>query len=85
MFDAVVVIVSFTLDIVFSFVSIESAAKDAAGLMVILRLWRVTRIINGKYSTANLFFVCCHTPAISSPEKGMCCVMPSVTCYICTF
>ncbi|CAG5126250.1 unnamed protein product, partial [Candidula unifasciata] len=46
-FDAVVVIVSFTLDIVFSFVSIESAAKDAAGLMVILRLWRVTRVING--------------------------------------
>uniref|UniRef100_A0A0B7B5D0 Voltage-gated hydrogen channel 1 n=1 Tax=Arion vulgaris TaxID=1028688 RepID=A0A0B7B5D0_9EUPU len=46
-FDAVVVIVSFTLDIVFSFVSVESAAKDAAGLMVLLRLWRVTRIING--------------------------------------
>ncbi|BFZ01974.1 hypothetical protein BsWGS_05013 [Bradybaena similaris] len=46
-FDAVVVVVSFTLDIVFSFVSVESAAKDAAGLMVLLRLWRVTRIING--------------------------------------
>ncbi|KAH9492966.1 Voltage-gated hydrogen channel 1 [Bulinus truncatus] len=46
-FDAVVVIVSFTLDITFSFVSVTSAAQDAAGLMVLLRLWRVTRIING--------------------------------------
>ncbi|CAL1543880.1 unnamed protein product [Lymnaea stagnalis] len=46
-FDAVVVIVSFTLDITFSFVSVTSMAQDAAGLMVLLRLWRVTRIING--------------------------------------
>ncbi|XP_055871428.1 voltage-gated hydrogen channel 1-like isoform X1 [Biomphalaria glabrata] len=46
-FDAIVVIVSFTLDVVFSFVSVTSVAQDAAGFMVILRLWRVTRIING--------------------------------------
>ncbi|XP_059160089.1 voltage-gated hydrogen channel 1-like [Physella acuta] len=46
-FDAIVVIVSFTLDVVFSFISVASAAQDAAGLMVLLRLWRVTRIING--------------------------------------
>ncbi|GAB1606481.1 uncharacterized protein LOC106880339 isoform X1 [Argonauta hians] len=45
--DAIVVVVSFTLDIVFSFVDVAQAAKDAAGLMVMLRLWRITRIING--------------------------------------
>ncbi|OWF46171.1 uncharacterized protein LOC110456083 [Mizuhopecten yessoensis] len=46
-FDAIVVLVSFTLDIIFIFVNVTDAAKDAAGLMVILRLWRITRIING--------------------------------------
>ncbi|XP_033749865.1 uncharacterized protein LOC117334381 [Pecten maximus] len=46
-FDAIVVLVSFTLDIIFSFVNVTDAARDAAGLMVILRLWRITRIING--------------------------------------
>ncbi|XP_069138164.1 voltage-gated hydrogen channel 1-like [Argopecten irradians] len=46
-FDAIVVLVSFTLDIIFSFVNVTEAARDAAGLMVILRLWRITRIING--------------------------------------
>ncbi|GFO25911.1 voltage-gated hydrogen channel 1 [Plakobranchus ocellatus] len=46
-FDAIVVIISFTLDVIFTFVSVSSAASDAAGLMVLLRLWRVTRIING--------------------------------------
>lgn len=45
--DAFVVIISFTLDVVFSFVDVAQAAKDAAGLMVMLRLWRVTRLING--------------------------------------
>ena len=47
-FDAFVVIISFTLDVTFTFVSVSSAASDAAGLMVLLRLWRVTRIINGE-------------------------------------
>ncbi|RUS78444.1 hypothetical protein EGW08_013790 [Elysia chlorotica] len=46
-FDAIVVIISFTLDVIFTFVSVSSVASDAAGLMVLLRLWRVTRIING--------------------------------------
>ncbi|KAK7481368.1 hypothetical protein BaRGS_00027448, partial [Batillaria attramentaria] len=46
-FDAIVVVVSFTMDITFSFVNVTQAAKDYAGLLVVLRLWRFTRIING--------------------------------------
>ncbi|KAI1882473.1 hypothetical protein AGOR_G00251120 [Albula goreensis] len=43
-FDAVVVVVSFVLDIVY--VSSEDAF-DGMGLLILLRLWRVARIING--------------------------------------
>ncbi|XP_071093310.1 voltage-gated hydrogen channel 1-like [Haliotis cracherodii] len=53
-FDAIIVLVSFSMDIAFSFVSVTSAAKDAAGLMVLLRLWRITRIINGVIMSVKL-------------------------------
>ncbi|KAJ8286442.1 hypothetical protein GJAV_G00039300 [Gymnothorax javanicus] len=43
-FDAVVVVVSFVLDIVY--LSSEDAF-DGVGLLILLRLWRVARIING--------------------------------------
>lgn len=43
-FDGVVVVVSFILDIVY--ISKEDAF-DAMGLLILLRLWRVARIING--------------------------------------
>ncbi|XP_017345402.1 voltage-gated hydrogen channel 1 [Ictalurus punctatus] len=43
-FDAIVVIVSFILDIVY--ISKENAF-DGMGLLILLRLWRVARIING--------------------------------------
>ncbi|XP_065146461.1 voltage-gated hydrogen channel 1 [Paramisgurnus dabryanus] len=43
-FDGIVVVVSFILDIVY--VSNEDAF-DAMGLLILLRLWRVARIING--------------------------------------
>ena len=46
-FDAVVVVVSFTMDIMFTFVNVSKATQDYSGLLVLLRLWRVTRIING--------------------------------------
>ncbi|XP_076465410.1 uncharacterized protein LOC143297122 [Babylonia areolata] len=46
-FDAVVVVVSFTMDITFIIVPVSQATQDYAGLLVLLRLWRVTRIING--------------------------------------
>ncbi|XP_037536553.1 voltage-gated hydrogen channel 1 [Nematolebias whitei] len=44
MFDALVVSVSFILDIVFIF---HEDAFDGMGLLILLRLWRVARIING--------------------------------------
>ncbi|XP_038132894.1 voltage-gated hydrogen channel 1 [Cyprinodon tularosa] len=43
-FDAVVVVVSFVLDIVFIF---HEDAFDGVGLLILLRLWRVARIVNG--------------------------------------
>ncbi|KAH3885177.1 voltage-gated hydrogen channel 1-like [Dreissena polymorpha] len=43
-FDAVVVVVSFALDVVFR----DSLGPESGlGLLIVLRLWRVTRIING--------------------------------------
>ncbi|XP_062305449.1 voltage-gated hydrogen channel 1 [Osmerus eperlanus] len=43
-FDGLVVIVSFVLDIVF--ISHEDVS-DGMGLLILLRLWRVARIVNG--------------------------------------
>ncbi|KAH9377031.1 hypothetical protein HPB48_010235 [Haemaphysalis longicornis] len=43
-FDAVVVIISFALDVAFR--DPESAA-NGAGLIIVLRLWRVARLLNG--------------------------------------
>ena len=50
-FDAIIVVVSFVLDIVYA--SAEGV-ESAVGLIIILRLWRVTRILNGKVSA------CCY-------------------------
>uniref|UniRef100_UPI0037E9B28C voltage-gated hydrogen channel 1 n=1 Tax=Semicossyphus pulcher TaxID=241346 RepID=UPI0037E9B28C len=43
-FDGLVVTISFVLDIVFIF---HEDAFDGMGLLILLRLWRVARIING--------------------------------------
>ncbi|XP_056295555.1 voltage-gated hydrogen channel 1 isoform X2 [Pseudoliparis swirei] len=43
-FDGVVVVVSFVLELVFIF---HEDAFDGMGLLILLRLWRVARIING--------------------------------------
>ncbi|XP_064612741.1 voltage-gated hydrogen channel 1-like isoform X2 [Liolophura sinensis] len=43
-FDAIVVVVSFILDIVFRN---SQGPESGVGLLVVLRLWRVTRILNG--------------------------------------
>ena len=47
-FDAIVVIVSFALDVAFAN---EEGLSSGLGLIVLLRLWRVTRILNGKFYT----------------------------------
>lgn len=44
LFDAVVVIVSFVLDVIFRNVE---GPESGIGLLIVLRLWRVTRILNG--------------------------------------
>ncbi|KAL4223640.1 Voltage-gated hydrogen channel 1 [Mactra antiquata] len=43
-FDAVVVIVSFVLDVIFRD---KEGIESGVGLLILLRLWRVTRILNG--------------------------------------
>ncbi|KAL9987411.1 hypothetical protein ACROYT_G001712 [Oculina patagonica] len=43
-FDGIVVVVSFSLDVAFSG---KEGAIDGISLIVLLRLWRVTRIVNG--------------------------------------
>lgn len=43
-FDAIVVIVSFVLDIIFRN---QEGPESGIGLLIVLRLWRVTRILNG--------------------------------------
>lgn len=42
--DAIVVVVSFVLDLVLLF---KNHHFEALGLLILLRLWRVARIING--------------------------------------
>ncbi|EDV26918.1 uncharacterized protein TRIADDRAFT_54341 [Trichoplax adhaerens] len=46
-FDALIVIVSFVLDIAYS----NSEALSGVGLLVVLRLWRIARIVNGIISS----------------------------------
>ncbi len=46
-FDALVVIISFCLDI--AFLGHGEGVNAGVGLLVVLRLWRVTRILNGKH------------------------------------
>ncbi|XP_014668027.1 PREDICTED: voltage-gated hydrogen channel 1-like [Priapulus caudatus] len=45
MFDAVVVVVAFSLDIAFT--TNKGGAVNGLNLLVILRLWRIARIVNG--------------------------------------
>ncbi len=45
LFDALVVIVSFVLDIVYRN---SEGATNGIGLLIVLRLWRVTRVLNGR-------------------------------------
>lgn len=53
-FDGLVVLVSFVLDIVFIF---HEDAFDGMGLLILLRLWRVARIINGQYPSIYPFIL----------------------------
>jgi len=46
LFDAVVVIITLTLAIVFAN---DESVRSCAGLLILLRLWRVAKILNGAY------------------------------------
>jgi hypothetical protein len=49
-FDAFVVVLSFALDIAFAN---EEGIIGGVGLFIVLRLWRVTRILNGEFAISN--------------------------------
>lgn len=53
-FDGLVVIVSFILDIVYI---TSKDAFDGMGLLILLRLWRVARIVNGEKCVTLLMFI----------------------------
>ena len=48
MFDAVIVLTSFSLDLVFIEGITGPQSEEAIALLVIFLLWRILRIINGK-------------------------------------
>ena len=46
-FDAIIVIVTFALDVA---LAKEEGLLSAIGLLIVLRLWRITSIVNGMFS-----------------------------------
>nr|XP_046197703.1 voltage-gated hydrogen channel 1-like isoform X1 [Oncorhynchus gorbuscha] len=54
-FDGLVVIVSFILDVVYT--ASEEAFDASMGLLILLRLWRVARIINGERFLTLFMFI----------------------------
>jgi len=47
LFDAIIVVVTFALAIVFAK---DESVRSSAGLLILLRLWRVAKILNGIYA-----------------------------------
>lgn len=48
-FDAIIVCVSFILDIILSIAPVKAFVRDAVVMMIILRLWRFSRIITSVF------------------------------------
>jgi len=46
-FDTVIVVTSFVLDLVFAKVMTDSDGEQAAAVIMIFLLWRILRIVNG--------------------------------------
>jgi len=47
-FDTVIVVTSFVLDLVFAEVMTDSDGEQAAAVIMIFLLWRILRIVNGQ-------------------------------------
>ena len=50
-FDGVIILASFALDLVFLEGIVGVQGEEAAALLVMFLLWRILRVINGKYNT----------------------------------
>lgn len=48
MFDAIVIFVTFGLDVALAFSPVSSAVRDSVALLVFLRLWRIVKIMTGE-------------------------------------
>lgn len=67
LFDAVIVVVTFVLAIVFAK---DESVRSSAGLLILLRLWRVAKILNGMCCT---FFLLFNGKIISNPFETPVC------------
>ena len=58
LFDAIIVLTSFSLDVVF-IQGITGNSEEAIALLIIFLLWRILRIINGtiQYNTIQYSFI----------------------------
>lgn len=59
MVDAFVVGISFALDVAIVIIQIDSTIMQGLALIIILRLWRLVRIVNGKLGQRPSHFVGC--------------------------
>lgn len=71
-FDAVVVLVAFTLDVLLQH---SHSSANGFGLVIILRLWRVARILNG---------ICAVSIAQLLPIKTDVSFSSLLPCHVCT-
>jgi len=53
-FDAIIVLTSFALDVVFVEGVTHTQGEEAIALLIIFLLWRILRVINGKTSRCKL-------------------------------
>lgn len=57
-FDAVIIVASFALDLVFLKGIGEVQGEEAAALLIVFLLWRILRVINGKIRKLNKHKLC---------------------------
>ena len=73
-FDAVIVLTSFALDVVFVEGVGHTQGEEAIALLIIFLLWRILRVVNGNTSTA----LYCYRPHRSTTcLDAACCYRPS--------
>ena len=68
MFDAVIVLTSFSLDLVFIEGITGPESEEAIALLIIFLLWRILRIINGNTRNNTVFYCVMRAEEIKGPS-----------------